>query len=150
MDRQEFESPHYQRVYQYLQRHTENIDLDRFSYANSVEGTSANWLKIILQWVQNMEIFSVPTLSFRHPSLFVSFQPLLILDWTNNSHFTDILLSQFWHKLQLTPTLVKYDMPILWHASFSVASLNILFVSKVAKIGTSWWLSNCEQITFTK
>ena len=49
MDRQEFESAHYQRVYQYLQRHIENIDLDRFSYTSSVEGTSANWLKIILQ-----------------------------------------------------------------------------------------------------
>ena len=49
MDRLKFESTDYQRVYQYLRRHIENTDLDQFSYANRVEGTSANWLKIILQ-----------------------------------------------------------------------------------------------------
>jgi len=49
MDRQEFESAHYQRVYQYLRRHAGNINLDRFSYTGSVEGNPANCLEIILQ-----------------------------------------------------------------------------------------------------
>ena len=53
MDRQEFESPHYQRVYQYLWRHIENINLDRFSYIGNVEGTPANCMEIILQWVED-------------------------------------------------------------------------------------------------
>ena len=49
MDRQEFESAHYQRVYQYLQRHAGNINLDWFSYIGNVEGNPANCLEIILQ-----------------------------------------------------------------------------------------------------
>ena len=49
MNRQEFESSHYQRVYQYLQRHIGNINLDQFSYIGNVEGTPANCLEIILQ-----------------------------------------------------------------------------------------------------
>ena len=49
MDKQEFENPHYQRVYQYLRRHIGNISLDRFSYIGNVEGTTTNCLEIILQ-----------------------------------------------------------------------------------------------------
>ena len=49
MDKQEFGSSHYQRVYQYLQRHIKNINLDRFSYIGNVEGNPANCLEIILQ-----------------------------------------------------------------------------------------------------
>jgi len=49
MDRQEFESAHYQGVYQYLWRFVGNINLDRFSYTGSVEGNPANCLEIILQ-----------------------------------------------------------------------------------------------------
>jgi len=49
MDRQEFESAHYQRVYQYLQRHVGNINLDWFSYIGNVEGNPTNCLEIILQ-----------------------------------------------------------------------------------------------------
>ena len=49
MDRQEFESAHYQRVYQYLQRHAKNVNLDRFSYTGNVEDDPANCLEIILQ-----------------------------------------------------------------------------------------------------
>ena len=51
MDRQEFESSHYQRVYQYLQRHIGNINLDQFSYIGNVESNSADCLETILQWV---------------------------------------------------------------------------------------------------
>ena len=67
MDRQEFESTHYQRVYQYLRRHIEQCDLDRFSYNGKVEGNPANCLKIILQWVKN---FSVANYCFSFPLLF--------------------------------------------------------------------------------
>jgi len=49
MDRQEFESVHYQRVYQYLRRHFGNVNLDRFSYIGNVEGDPANCLEIILR-----------------------------------------------------------------------------------------------------
>ena len=49
MDRQEFESAHYQRVYQYLRRHVEKINLDRFSYIDNVEGNPVNCLEIILR-----------------------------------------------------------------------------------------------------
>ena len=49
MDRQEFESAHCQRVYQYLWRHVGNINLDQFSFTGSVEGNPANCLEIILQ-----------------------------------------------------------------------------------------------------
>lgn len=49
MDKQEFENPYYQRVYQYLRRHIGNINLDRFSYIGNVEGTTTNCLEIILQ-----------------------------------------------------------------------------------------------------
>ena len=67
MDRQEFESTHYQRVYQYLRRHIEQCDLDRFSYNGKVEGNPANCLKIILQWVKN---FSVANCCLSFPLLF--------------------------------------------------------------------------------
>ncbi len=52
MDRQEFESATYQRVYQYIQRHIAGFNLDRFFYTSgSVEGDCANWLEIILTYV---------------------------------------------------------------------------------------------------
>ena len=60
MDKQEFESPHYQRVYQYLRRHIGNINLDRFSYIGNVEGTTSNCLEIILQWVNPPSTFLSP------------------------------------------------------------------------------------------
>jgi len=49
MDGHEFERAHYQRVYQYLWRHVEKINLDQFSYTGNVEGNPANCLEIILQ-----------------------------------------------------------------------------------------------------
>ena len=50
MDTQEFESAHYQRVYQYLKRHVGSINLDEFSYIiGNVDGDPANCLEIILQ-----------------------------------------------------------------------------------------------------
>ena len=49
MDRQEFVSSHYQRVYQYLWRHIRKSDLDHFSYTGDVEDNPADCLKIILQ-----------------------------------------------------------------------------------------------------
>jgi len=48
MDRQEFESAHYQRVYQYLRRHVVSINLDQFSYSGIVEGNPAHCLEVIL------------------------------------------------------------------------------------------------------
>jgi hypothetical protein len=49
MNRQEFESDAFQRVYQYLRRHTAGNDLDKFSYKNdNTEGTPINCLEIFL------------------------------------------------------------------------------------------------------
>ncbi len=49
MDRQEFESAAYQRVYQYIRRNIAGLNLDRFFYTSgSVEGDCANCLEIIL------------------------------------------------------------------------------------------------------
>ena len=48
MDNQEFESPVYQRVYQYLREHGMSHNLDMFSYTGSVEGTQGNCLQMIL------------------------------------------------------------------------------------------------------
>ena len=49
MDVQEFESPIYQRVYQYLRRYIVNQKLDQFSFTGSTEGTMDNCLQIILK-----------------------------------------------------------------------------------------------------
>ena len=50
MDKEEFESEAYQRVYQYLRRHVARTNLDRFSYAKgSVEGSPDDCLQIILR-----------------------------------------------------------------------------------------------------
>ena len=48
MDKQMFESSHYQRVYQYLQRHTKSVNLDQFSYGDNIEGTPDSCLETIL------------------------------------------------------------------------------------------------------
>ncbi len=48
MDRNEFQSRTYQRVYQYLCRH-ENRTIDRFRYRGKVEGSDINCLDIILR-----------------------------------------------------------------------------------------------------
>ena len=46
MDQKEFESETYQRVYQYLRRHTANSNLDRFFYhMGSVEGSPQDCLE---------------------------------------------------------------------------------------------------------
>jgi len=49
MDRQEFESAHYQRVYQYLRRQVTGVNLDQFSYTGNKEGDPTNCLETILQ-----------------------------------------------------------------------------------------------------
>jgi hypothetical protein len=48
MDRNEFQSRTYQRVYQYLCRH-ENGTIDRFHYRGKVEGNEINCLDKILR-----------------------------------------------------------------------------------------------------
>ena len=48
MDKQMFESSHYQRVYQYLQRYTRSVNLDQFSYGDNIEGTPDSCLETIL------------------------------------------------------------------------------------------------------
>ena len=47
MDSTEFESPLYQRVYQYLRRYIGEYNLDTFSYAANVEGSPENCLEVI-------------------------------------------------------------------------------------------------------
>ena len=49
MDLGEFRSATFQRVYQYLRRHLEAINLDTFSYLGTVEGNPADCLKTVLQ-----------------------------------------------------------------------------------------------------
>ena len=52
MDQDEFGSATFQRVYQYLRRHTAGTNLDRFSYTKrSIEGTPYDCLKIILRLI---------------------------------------------------------------------------------------------------
>ena len=49
MDTEEFRSPVFQRVYQYLRRHVGRVPLDRFSYRlQSVEGKPVECLQILL------------------------------------------------------------------------------------------------------
>ena len=51
MDRNEFESESFQRVYQYLRRHATGESLDKFSYNNdSIEGTLTECLEIFLRY----------------------------------------------------------------------------------------------------
>lgn len=60
MDKKEFESETFQRVYQYLKRHTLGSNLDTFSYAmGSTEGTSDDCLQILLQLVKNVTIYCI-------------------------------------------------------------------------------------------
>ena len=50
MDKKEFESGTFQRVYQYLRRHAAGNNLDRYSYTRgSVEGTPQDCLQILLR-----------------------------------------------------------------------------------------------------
>ena len=50
MDQKEFQSEMFQRVYQYLRRHTAGSNLDRFSYSEgSVEETPQHCLEIFLR-----------------------------------------------------------------------------------------------------
>lgn len=50
MDEVEFHGPTFQRVYQYLRRHTAGQNLDTFSYIpGSVEGDVADFLTIVLR-----------------------------------------------------------------------------------------------------
>ena len=50
MDNREFESDPYQRVYQYIRRHTLGSNLDDFSLIEgNVEGTPQDCLEIILK-----------------------------------------------------------------------------------------------------
>ena len=47
MDRKEFQSASYQRVYLYLKRHDAEEDLDDFTYQSTIEDTTADCLDII-------------------------------------------------------------------------------------------------------
>lgn len=50
IDEIEFRGPTFQRVYQYLRRHTVGDNLDTFSFTSgSVEGDIANFLTIVLR-----------------------------------------------------------------------------------------------------
>ena len=50
MDDQEFRSATFQRVYQYLEKHVSNINLDNFQYKGNPEGTPVECLKLLLQY----------------------------------------------------------------------------------------------------
>ena len=47
VDTQEFETPSYQRAYQYLKRHDRGQNLDDFTYEQSIEDTHAECLEVI-------------------------------------------------------------------------------------------------------
>ena len=49
MDKQMFESSHYQRVYQYLRRHIGSLSLNHFSYGDNIEGTPDSCLETMLR-----------------------------------------------------------------------------------------------------
>ena len=51
MDLEEFRSPSYQRVYQYLRRHTMGSNLDAFAYTGLIEGEPKDCLHMILQYI---------------------------------------------------------------------------------------------------
>ena len=48
MDDREFSSECYQRVYQYLRRHTAQMNLDTFSYSGTVEPSPTECLDLLL------------------------------------------------------------------------------------------------------
>ncbi len=48
MDKDIFESPSYRRVFQYLQGHSEDLDLDSFQFDDTEEGTYSDFLETIL------------------------------------------------------------------------------------------------------
>ena len=55
MDDKEFRNPTFQRVYQYLRRHTDSMNLDRFKYQQgNVEGSTSNCLKLFLEYIKSM------------------------------------------------------------------------------------------------
>jgi hypothetical protein len=49
MDVDEFESPSYQRVYQYIQQYTDGEDLDSFSCSETAVGTPQECVEKLLQ-----------------------------------------------------------------------------------------------------
>lgn len=49
MDKKEFCSEPFQRVYQYLTRHMNSVVLDNFSYVPTVEGNHLDCLKVFLK-----------------------------------------------------------------------------------------------------
>ena len=49
LDMDEFESDHYQRVYQYLRRYVADNNLDTFSYAGTVEQSPTECLDVLLK-----------------------------------------------------------------------------------------------------
>ncbi len=49
MDEGEFRSASYQRVYQYIRRHTAGFSLDNFSYNGQVEGTPEECVQLLLR-----------------------------------------------------------------------------------------------------
>ena len=52
MDKDEFGSESFQRVYQYLRRHTAGANMDRFSYTKgSIEGNPCDCLQTILRFL---------------------------------------------------------------------------------------------------
>ena len=55
MDEKEFESETYQRVYQYLRRHTANSNLDKFFYhRGSVEGSPQDCLETYFKYIMHL------------------------------------------------------------------------------------------------
>ena len=51
MDEKEFRTSHFQRVYQYLRRHSSLAPLDRFSYSPGlVEGQHVECLQVLLKY----------------------------------------------------------------------------------------------------
>ena len=52
MDEEEFRTPTYQRVYQYLRRNASNESLDHFLFAGHAEGTTADCLQLFIKCVK--------------------------------------------------------------------------------------------------
>lgn len=56
MDDLEFKSDPYQRVYQYIRRHTAGQNLDLFCFSGAIEGTMPDCLQLLLQYVRKVSI----------------------------------------------------------------------------------------------
>ena len=119
-DKKEFESPMFQRTYQYLHRYISGLSLDKFSYEdNTVEGNIVECLNILLRYV-NQHCVYIIIIMFQRSIIYVLYKPawgkilpkvwvLLLLSW--QVYITDI---DQWNILYLIYFITRL-LHIMWH-----------------------------------